>query len=107
MKLHDEFHDKDLVIIGVHNDSARSIEEMDQKLVSIKQWGGARSAVSRRPGWRGRGAIKGSAAQADGATTAAYGVTSFPTTVIIGKDGKLRSYSHADGKDAALSLKSF
>lgn len=92
MKLHDEFHEKGLVIIAVHDDSVGSIAEMDTKLEDIKKsiWagkdlpflvaldGGGETPIEGRQGTRARGA-----------TTAAYGIDSFPTQILIDRDGKV------------------
>ena len=80
--MYDEFHGKGLQVIAVHDNSVATIEEMDRKLEGI-----------RKQDWNGRDlpfpvAIDG-AGDGGGPTTAAYGITSFPTTLIIDRDGKL------------------
>jgi len=94
MKLYDQTKDKGLVIIAVHDDSLPSIAELNQKLDQLRQedW----------PGWKGRNLpflialdgggqtrIKYTSFTSSGATTAAYGITSFPTTIAIGRDGNV------------------
>jgi thiol-disulfide isomerase/thioredoxin len=94
MKLYDQTRDKGLVIIAVHDDSLPSIAELNQKLDEIRQ--------EAFPGWNGRNLpfpialdgggqtrIKYSSFTARGATTAAYGINSFPTTIAIGRDGNV------------------
>lgn len=91
MKLHDDFHDQGLVIVAVHDDSVESIEAMDRELAKVQgnYWtdrdlpflialdGGGPTRV-RRTGMTCRGQ-----------TTAAYGITSFPTSLLIDRDGTL------------------
>jgi thiol-disulfide isomerase/thioredoxin len=94
MKLYDDTKDKGLVIIAVHNDSLSSIAELDQKLEELRQevW----------PGWKGRNLpflialdsggetrIKYTSFTSEGATTAAYGINGYPTTIAIGRDGNV------------------
>ena len=97
MKLHDDYHDKGLVIIGVHDGTADSIEDMNRKLAkgpAKKLWGGRDLPFLIALDGGGRTRMPGSAMTASGATTAAYGVTKFPTTYLIGRDGKLIEEIH-------------
>ena len=94
MKLYDEFHDKGLVIVAVHDDSVGSIAEMDQKLQSIRAryWKGRDLPFVVALDGGGETRIVHSAGTTRGATTAAYGIRSFPTTLLIGRDGTLIGY---------------
>ena len=90
MELHDTFAAEDLVIIAVHTDSVASIEEMD-----------ARLRKARETYWQGRDlpflvALDGTdpntgdgERSGPGATTIAYGVQSYPTTVLIDRQGEV------------------
>lgn len=91
MKLHDEFKDKGLVIIAVHDDSVDSIADMDRKLRDIRQkvWTGRDLPFLVALDGGGPTRIKYTGTTDRGATTAAYGITSFPTTVAIGRDGRV------------------
>jgi thiol-disulfide isomerase/thioredoxin len=91
MKLHDEFKDRGLVIIAVHDDSVGSIAEMDQKLESIRKevWGGRDLPFLVALDGGGPTRIKYTDITARGATTAEYGIISFPTTLAIDRNGKL------------------
>ena len=80
MALHDKYKDLGLVVIGVHDDKAKSIAEMDSKL-----------ADTRKMIWKGRDipfpvALDGGG---KGGTVAEYHVELWPTTVIIDREGKL------------------
>jgi len=94
MKLYDDYKEKGLVIIAVHDDSLDSVQALRAKLDIVRRetW----------PGWNGRNLpflialdgggptrIKYTSATANGATTAAYGITSFPTTIAVGRDGNV------------------
>lgn len=91
MKLHDEFRDKGLVIIGVHDDSVPSIAEMERLIERPRreQWSGRDLPFPIALDGGGEMRIAGTTITARGATTAAYGITSFPTTLLIGPDGVL------------------
>ena len=77
MQIYDEFRDKGLSVIAIHDNSVSSIQEMDQKLNKTRQ-----------QLWHGRD-LPFPVALDGGPTTAAYGITDFPTTYVIGRDGKL------------------
>ena len=108
MKLHDRFHDKGLVIVAVHDDSVASIEEMDQKLATIRRdrWNGRDLPFVVALDGGGKTRIVHSAATMNGATTAAYGIQSFPTTLLIGRDGTLLCEFSPWEKDAAAQIQS-
>lgn len=81
MKLHDKYADKGMVIIAVHDDSVASIEEMDAKLAKVREnyWGGRDLPFLI--------ALDGGGDR--GATHAAYGISKWPTTLVIDPNGKL------------------
>ena len=91
MKLHDEFKGKGLVIVAVHDDSVDSIADMDRKLEPARKefWGGRGLPFLIALDGGGRTRITRTALTTRGATTAAYGITGFPTTLLIDRDGKL------------------
>jgi thiol-disulfide isomerase/thioredoxin len=91
MKLYDEFHDKSLFIIAIHDDSVESIQEMDKKLAPICQrsWGGRNLPFLIALDGGGPTQMAGTATKARGASTAEYGIEGFPTTLLIGRDGRL------------------
>jgi thiol-disulfide isomerase/thioredoxin len=94
MKLYDEEKDKGLVIIAVHDDSLGSVAELDEKLEVLRHedwvgWKGRNLPFLIALDGGGETRVKYSSFTARGATTAAYGITSFPTTVAIGRDGKV------------------
>jgi thiol-disulfide isomerase/thioredoxin len=91
MKLHDEFKDKGLVILAVHDDSVASIAEMDRACEQSRKqsWGGRDIPYLIALDGGGPTRIAYTSMSARGATTAAYGIDSFPTTFLIGRDGTL------------------
>jgi thiol-disulfide isomerase/thioredoxin len=91
MALHDAFGDKGLVIIGVHDDSVASIAEMDSRLEQARQgrWNGRDIPFLVALDGGGETLIAGTDATAQGATTAAYGIAAFPTTLLIGRQGEV------------------
>jgi thiol-disulfide isomerase/thioredoxin len=90
-RLHEKFADKGLVIIGVHNDSAESFAEVDQRLAQAKAqvWGGKDLPFLLALDGGGEVPIEGGRQSVSGATCAAYGIMAYPTTVLIDKDGIL------------------
>jgi thiol-disulfide isomerase/thioredoxin len=94
MKLDDEEKDKGLAIIAVHDDSLGSIAELDEKLEVLRhedwlRWKGRNLPFLIALDGGGETRVKYSSFTARGATTAAYGITGFPTTVAIGRNGKV------------------
>ncbi|HXE55191.1 MAG TPA: TlpA disulfide reductase family protein [Tepidisphaeraceae bacterium] len=90
-KFYDELKDRGLVVIGVHDDSVASIQEMDAKLAQdrAKFWGGRDLPFPIALDGGGPTRIMYTTITARGATTAEYGIVSFPTTLVIGRDGKV------------------
>ncbi len=105
MLLHEAFGDRGLVIIGVHDDSAESIEEMDAKLAGIRErmWMGRDIPFLVALDGGGETLIEGSTRTASGATTAAYGIGIFPTKVLIDRDGKVVERFHAPSPGEAVA----
>ena len=91
MKLHDEFGDKGLVVIAVHDDSVDSIEELDKNLENTKKelWKGRDLPFLVALDGGGELPIAGTTRSTKGATCAAYGVQSWPTTILIDPQGKV------------------
>jgi RNA polymerase sigma factor (sigma-70 family) len=78
MALHDQFADRGLVVIAVHDKSVKSIAELDERLAKVRQ---------RQ--WFGRDLPFLVALDGDGATTAAFGITMFPTSLLIDREGNV------------------
>jgi len=91
MKAYDTYKDQGLVIIAVHDDSVESIAEMDQKLEKARAevWSGRDLPFLIALDGGGATPVEGRKSTARGATTAAYGINSFPTTVLIDREGKV------------------
>ena len=91
MELHDTYKDKGLVIVSVHADMADSIEDMDRRLARAREkfWGGRDLPFLVALDGGGETPIPGLGITIPGATTAAYRVSGFPTTVLIDRQGML------------------
>lgn len=86
--MYEELHPRGLEVIAIHDNSVGSLAELEQKLAPI-----------RVEEWKGRDlpfpiAIDGGNSASSngdfhGATTAAFGVTRFPTTLLIDRNGML------------------
>jgi thiol-disulfide isomerase/thioredoxin len=97
MALQDKFADQGLVVIAVHDGSVKSIAEMDERI-----------ARARQRQWFGRDLPFLVALDGDGATTAAYGITTFPTSLLIDREGNVVRRldvgpSVPDGNEVAIS----
>jgi thiol-disulfide isomerase/thioredoxin/protocatechuate 3,4-dioxygenase beta subunit len=91
INLHEKYHDKRLVIIGIHDDSKNSIGDLEKEIgkLSKERWDGKTIPFTVALDGGGNTKIEGSQQTARGATTAAYGINSFPTMVLIDKEGKI------------------
>jgi thiol-disulfide isomerase/thioredoxin len=104
MELHEKYKDRGLVVLGVHDDSVESIKEMDRKLAKVRRdlWGGRDLPFLVALDGGGRIRVAGTGRYAPGATTAAYAVSGFPTTLLIDRDGivvpEVRLYTE-EGRD--------
>lgn len=105
MAIYDAFSDRGLMVIGIHDDSLESIDELDEKLATAREkiWMGRDLNFPVALDGGGRMKIAGTDETVPGATTAAYGITSFPTTVLIGADGKVIGRFHAPSLDDKIS----
>ncbi len=91
MELHDTFDEEGLAIIAVHNDSVDSIAQMDANLEKAREdyWGGRDLPFLVALDGGGRTPVPGTDRHAEGATTAAYGIQSYPTTILIDRQGRI------------------
>jgi thiol-disulfide isomerase/thioredoxin len=91
MSLHDDYAELGLIVIGVHDDSVDDLEALDRKLAFAREhaWWGRDVPYLVALDGGGKTRIEGTGMDARGATTAAYGITSFPTGVLIDRDGTL------------------
>lgn len=92
MELHDRHKDKGLVIVAVHDDSVESIEKMDALLANAREqvWEGRDLPfLIALDGGREMPIPGGEGREARGATTAAYGIQSFPTAILIDRAGNV------------------
>jgi thiol-disulfide isomerase/thioredoxin len=110
-KLHDKYHAKGLMIIGVHVDAGDTIDSvlaLDEKLAADRTnlWGGrdipypvALLKEERTPFH-----AHGSAGKARSHLAAAYGVQGYPTMVLIDRQGRIVGrFTHQPGDVKALT----
>ncbi len=105
--LHEKYHNKGLVIIGIHDDSIKSMKELNEKLsgLSEKRWDGKEIPFVVALDGGGNCKIEGTKLTVRGATTAAYGIQSFPTMVLIDKEGKVvKEYNRGEDTDVLEKL---
>ncbi|MHC4691909.1 MAG: peroxiredoxin family protein [Planctomycetota bacterium] len=105
MAIYDAFSDRGLMVIGIHDDSLESIDELDEKLATAREkiWMGRDLNFPIALDGGGRTRIAGTDETVPGATTAAYGVRMFPTTLLIDADGKVIGRFHAPSLDDKIS----
>jgi thiol-disulfide isomerase/thioredoxin len=90
--LHEKYHDKGLVIIGIHNDMAiNSVKDLENEInkLSKERWEGRKIPFALALDSGGICKIEGTKLTSEGTTTAAYGIQAFPTMVLIDKQGKV------------------
>ncbi|MCA9159907.1 MAG: TlpA family protein disulfide reductase, partial [Planctomycetales bacterium] len=98
MKLHDELHEQGLEIIAIHDSSMSSFDALRQQLEPTRNELWNDRELPFRVALAGKGPDEQQTPQ--GTAIADYGVREFPTTLLIGRDGKVlqRIYPHqADG----------
>ncbi|MBN2020904.1 MAG: TlpA family protein disulfide reductase [Sedimentisphaerales bacterium] len=89
--LHEKYSDKGLIIIGIHDDSISSVKVLEEKIeqLSKKHWKDRKLPFAIALDGGGKCKIESTNQTAKGATTAAYGIQAWPTTVLIDKQGKV------------------
>jgi thiol-disulfide isomerase/thioredoxin len=106
MKLHDVYSKHGLVIIAVHDDSVASVSELDERLAAIRErlWGGRDLPFLVALDGGGKIELEGASVKANGATTAAYDIRSFPRSILIDPDGKVVRVFEAGSPEAVQEL---
>jgi beta-lactamase regulating signal transducer with metallopeptidase domain/thiol-disulfide isomerase/thioredoxin len=103
MKLHDAYPEKDLVIIAVHDASLASLDQVRERTKDAKKqlWGDRDLPFRIALAGGGSAKIEGTDLNANGQVIADYGITSFPTTLLIDQKGNVVTrLSHANLEDA-------
>jgi thiol-disulfide isomerase/thioredoxin len=105
MAISEVFSEEKLIVIGVHDDSVETIAEMDEKLAKAREgiWMGRDIPYPVALDGGGPTAIEGTSDTVRGATTAAYGITAFPTAVLINPSGKVVGRFHAPSLDEKIA----
>jgi thiol-disulfide isomerase/thioredoxin len=105
MAISDVFPEEKLIVIGVHDDSVETIAEMDEKLAKAREriWMGRDIPYPVALDGGGPTPIEGTAETVRGATTAAYGITAFPTAVLIDPSGRVLGRFHAPTLDEKIA----
>ncbi|MCK4292084.1 MAG: carboxypeptidase regulatory-like domain-containing protein [Planctomycetes bacterium] len=105
MAIYDAFSDSGLIVIGIHDDSVESIDELDEKLTKVREkiWMGRELNFPIALDGGGETQVVGTDLKVRGATTAAYRISSFPTTVLIDPDGKVIGRFHAPSLDDKIA----
>ncbi|MCZ6787579.1 MAG: TlpA disulfide reductase family protein [Planctomycetota bacterium] len=93
-----EFYDKNksdrFEILAFHDNSVRSLAELDEKLKSVK-----------KRFWKGRDLPFPVLFDATDTTLTRYRIRAFPTMILIDPKGRLVGETHLDGLKAALAGK--
>jgi thiol-disulfide isomerase/thioredoxin len=101
---HERYHDKGLVIIGIHTDSMKSADELEKAITNLSetQWGGKTIPFAVALDGGGEYKVEGARPTKHGATTAAYGIQSWPTMILIDKEGKVVDEFYPDPNNRIL-----
>jgi thiol-disulfide isomerase/thioredoxin len=91
IELNEKYHDKGLVIIGIHDDTKDSIQTLEKELnkLSKERWNGKEIPYAIVLDDGGITKIEGTQQKTDGVNTATYGIHSFPTMILIDKQGRI------------------
>jgi thiol-disulfide isomerase/thioredoxin len=104
IELHEKYHDKGLVVIGIHDDSMNSVKNLEKEIKKLSKalWDGKKIPYAIALDGGGRCKIEGTELTTEGATTAAYGIQAFPTMVLIDKQGKVVGDFYPDANNPLL-----
>jgi thiol-disulfide isomerase/thioredoxin len=104
IELHEKYGNKELVIIGIHDDSMNSVKDLEKEIkkLSKERWDGRKIPYAIALDGGGRCKIEGTEKTTSGATTAAYGINSFPTMVLIDKQGNVVNDFYPDVNNPLL-----
>jgi len=81
---YEEYGDDDrFEILAFHDDSVKSLEELDEKLVKIK-----------KKYWKGRDLPFPVLHDSTGETIGQFGIRAFPTMILVDPEGKLVGMTH-------------
>jgi thiol-disulfide isomerase/thioredoxin len=91
IKVHDQFKDRPVVILAIHDQSVQSREAYDRKLEGIKQnvWEGRELPFRVALDSPDPEVEKGQPGIGQGVTCKRYQIDGFPTTMVIDRDGKV------------------
>lgn len=89
--LYDRFHERGLAVVAVHDDSVDSLDHYRAKVAPIRaeHWGRSDLPFPVAIDGGGLQPIPGQDRKARGITTACYGISGFPTAVLIDRDGNV------------------
>ena len=93
MELHDLFGDKGLMIIAVHDASVTSFDELNSRTERAREryWNGRDLPFLLALDGEAKTPPKTSDQTGHGAMTDTYGISSFPTTILVDREGKICS----------------
>jgi thiol-disulfide isomerase/thioredoxin len=91
MLLHDEFKERGVSVVAVHDDSVASFGELQTIMQRLQNehWQGRGIPFPVVLDGGGEVAIENTDIKVHGATTASYGIMSWPTTLIIDRQGRV------------------
>src|SRR5690606_38929166 len=91
MALYDDYHDRGVEVITIHDGSVATMTELNTTIgrLSEQHWKGRELPFPVLLDGGGETLIPGTDTKARGATTAAYGITAFPTTLVIDRQGRI------------------
>lgn len=108
ISLHEKYHDRGLTIVGVHADIGLSVSEAQEKIEGYKKKIWKIKSIPFPIAFDGGGDTQrpNTTAKSWGATNAAYAITSYPTTVMIDKNGNVAGEInlHKDGYEKQIEI---
>jgi thiol-disulfide isomerase/thioredoxin len=91
MKIYDEYPQKDVAIIAVHDGTVKNVAQLRDRTESAKKqfWKGRVLPFHLAVAGGGLTKIEGTKDSANAQVVADYGITAFPTTLLIDQQGKI------------------
>ena len=104
MKIHDAYPEDEVVIIAVHDGTVRSVDQLlaHTEPARKQHWNGRHLPFRVAISGGGPTQIEGTQIPANSRAIADYGITTFPTTLLIDKDGKLVTRLNHSDPDSSI-----
>ncbi|MCI0332424.1 MAG: redoxin domain-containing protein [Planctomycetes bacterium] len=106
VKLYEEFHDRGLEVIAVHDSSAKSLDELEEKIAPVRKrlWEDRDLPFPIALDGETEETLPDSKVRMRGKMTATYGITRWPTAILIDRQGNVVGEFNYRAPDARSKL---